>query len=142
MNNSLKLNMSIRQVVIMASIIEKEKANHLEGYTISSVFYNRLTHSASYPFLNSDATLLYDVEYYTGRKMTDTEKSKSPYNTYTQRGLPVGPIANPGLGSIDAALSPESTNYYYFIYDKKAGQHLFSKNLAEHQRKAKELGLA
>ena len=142
LNNSLKLNMSIRQVVIMASIIEKEKANHLEGYTISSVFYNRLTHSASYPFLNSDATLLYDVEYYTGRKMTDTEKSKSPYNTYTQRGLPVGPIANPGLGSIDAALSPESTNYYYFIYDKKAGQHLFSKNLAEHQRKAKELGLA
>ena len=142
LNNSLKLNMSIRQVVIMASIIEKEKANHLEGYTISSVFYNRLTHSASYPFLNSDATLLYDVEYYTGRKMTDTEKSKSPYNTYTQRGLPVGPIANPGLGSIDAALSPESTNDYYFIYDKNAGQHLFSKNLAEHQRKAKELGLA
>ena len=142
LNNSLKLNMSIRQVVIMASIIEKEKANHLEGYTISSVFYNRLTHAASYPFLNSDATLLYDVEYYTGRMMTDTEKSKSPYNTYTQRGLPVGPIANPGLGSIDAALSPESTNYYYFIYDKSAGQHLFSKNLAEHQRKAKELGLA
>ena len=142
LNNSLRLNMSIREVVIMASIIEKEKANHLEGYTISSVFYNRLTHSASYPFLNSDATLLYDVEYYTGRTMTDTEKSKSPYNTYTQRGLPAGPIANPGLGSIDAALSPESTNYYYFIYDKNAGQHLFSKNLAEHQRKAKELGLA
>lgn len=142
LNNSLKLDLSLREVVIMASIIEKEKANHLEGYTISSVFYNRLTHAASYPFLNSDATLLYDVEYYTGRKMTDQEKANSPYNTYTQRGLPAGPIANPGLGSIDAALSPESTNYYYFIYDKNAGQHLFSKNLAEHQKKAKELGLA
>jgi UPF0755 protein len=101
-----------------------------------------LTNAASYPFLNSDATLLYDVDYYTGRKMTDQEKANSPYNTYTQRGLPTGPIANPGMGSIDAALSPESTDYYYFIYDKKAGQHLFSKTLAEHQRKAKELGLA
>lgn len=142
LNENLKLDMSIREVVIMASIIEKEKANHLEGYTISSVFYNRLTHAASYPFLNSDATLLYDVEYYTGRMMSDTERAKSPYNTYTQRGLPAGPIANPGMGSIDAALAPETTNYYYFIYDKSAGYHLFSKNLSEHQKKAKELGLA
>ena len=142
LNKNLKLNLSIREVVIMASIIEKEKANHLEGYTISSVFYNRLTHAASYPFLNSDATLLYDVEYYTGKGMTDQQKINSPYNTYTRKGLPVGPIANPGMGSIDAALSPETTNYYYFIYDKNAGQHLFSKTLAEHQRKAKELGLA
>lgn len=142
LNRDLGLNLTIREVVIMASIIEKEKANHLEGYTISSVFYNRLTHAASYPFLNSDATLLYDVEYYTGRKLTDSEKANSPYNTYTRRGLPVGPIANPGMGSIDAALSPETTGYYYFIYDKSAGHHLFSKTLAEHQKKARELGLA
>lgn len=141
LNKNLKLNLSIREVVIMASIIEKEKANHLEGYTIASVFYNRLTHSASYPYLNSDATLLYDVEYYTGEGITDEQKANSPYNTYTRRGLPAGPIANPGLGSLDAALDPESTSYYYFIYDKNAGEHLFSKTLAEHQKKAKDLGL-
>ena len=141
LNKNLKLNLSIREVVIMASIIEKEKANHLEGYTISSVFYNRLTHSASYPYLNSDATLLYDVEYYTGEGITSEQKTNSPYNTYTRRGLPIGPIANPGLGSLDAALDPESTNYYYFVYDKNAGHHLFSKTLAEHQKKAKDLGL-
>ena len=142
LNKNLKLKLSVREVIIMASIIEKEKANHLEGYTVSSVFYNRLTHAASYPYLNSDATLLYDVEYYTGPGITNEQRAKSPYNTYTRKGLPIGPIANPGMGSIDAALSPEDTDYYYFIFDKKAGQHLFSKTLAEHQKKAKELGLS
>lgn len=141
LNKKLKMDLSIREVVIMASIIEKEKANHLEGYTISSVFYNRLTHPASFPYLNSDATLLYDVEYYTGKGITNEQKATSPYNTYTRKGLPIGPIANPGLGSLDAALDPESTNYYYFVYDKKTGQSLFSKTLAEHQKKAKDLGL-
>ena len=142
LNKNLKLDLSIREVVIMASIIEKEKANHLEGYTVSSVFYNRLTHSASYPYLNSDATLLYDVEYYTGKGITNEQRASSPYNTYTRKGLPIGPISNPGMGSIDAALEPEDTDYYYFIYDKNAGHHLFSKTLAEHQKKAKELGLS
>lgn len=141
LNKSLGLNLTLREVVIMASIVEKEKASHLEGYSIASVFYNRLTHSASYPYLNSDATLIYDVEYYTGKGITNEQRANSPYNTYTRKGLPAGPIANPGLSSLDAALSPETTNYYYFVYDKKAGQHLFSKTLAEHQRKVKELGL-
>lgn len=143
LNQKTNLNLSIRDVVIMASIIEKEKANHLEGYTISSVFYNRLTHSASYPFLNSDATILYAKEYYSkGELITDAQINASPYNTYTQTGLPAGPIANPGLSSLDAALDPEETDYYYFIFDKNAGVHRFSKNLAEHTNLAKELGLA
>ena len=140
LNRETGLNLSIREVVIMASIIEKEKANNLEGYTIGSVFYNRLKNAASYPFLNSDATLIYDEEYYTGRTMTDAEKSASPYNTYTQTGLPVGPIANPGLSSLDAALSPDVTDYYFFIFDKSANVHRFSKTLAEHEALARELG--
>ena len=141
LKKKLKLDLSIRDVVIMASMVEKEKADHLEGYTIASVFYNRLSHSASYPYLNSDATLIYDEEYYTGPGITAAQKQTSPYNTYTHKGLPAGPIANPGLNSLDAALDPDSTNYYYFVYDKDAGQHLFSKTLAEHQRKVKDLGL-
>lgn len=140
LNQNLGLKLSIREVVTMASIVEKEKANNLEGYSIASVFYNRLTHASSYPYLNSDATLLYDEEYYSGRTMTDEEKSSSPFNTYTRVGLPIGPIANPGLSSLDAALSPESTDYYYFIFDKNANQHLFSRTLAEHEQKARELG--
>ena len=140
LNKNLGLDLSIREVVTMASIVEKEKASSLEGYSIASVFYNRLTHAASYPYLNSDATLLYDVDYYTGRIMTEAEKSASPYNTYTQTGLPAGPIANPGLSSLDAALAPETTDYFFFIYDKNAGQHRFSRTLAEHEQLARELG--
>ena len=143
LNQKTQLNLTIRDVVIMASIVEKEKASGLEGYTISSVFYNRLTHPASYPFLNSDATIHYATEYYSkGELLTDAQINASPYNTYTQTGLPAGPIANPGLSSLDAALDPEETGYYYFIYDKDAGVHRFSKTLAEHTKWAKELGLA
>lgn len=134
------LTLSIREVITMASIIEKEKANNLEGYTISSVFYNRLMDSANYPYLNSDATLLYDEEYYTGRPLIGHERAASPYNTYTQTGLPQGPISNPGLSSIDAALAPENTDYYFFVFDKEANHHRFSKTLREHELLTEELG--
>ncbi len=141
LNQKTKLNLSIREVVIMASIIEKEKANHLEGYTISSVYYNRLTHASSFPFLNSDATILYATNYYNkGELITDAQINASPYNTYTQRGLPPTPIANPGLSSLDAALDPEDTGYYYYVLDKAANSHVFSKTLEEHNRKLRELG--
>ena len=143
LNNKTGLNLTIRQLVAMASIVEKEKATDLEGYTIASVFYNRLTNAAEFPFLNSDATLLYDTNFYSkGQLNTSKDKENSPYNTYTHKGLPAGPIANPGLSSLDAALDPEDTKYYYFVYDKSAGVSRFSKTLAEHTAWAKKLGLA
>lgn len=143
LNNKTGLNLDVRKIVIMASIVEKEKASDLEGYTVASVFYNRLINSAKYPFLNSDATVLYDVDYYSKGQLTTNEQiNASPYNTYTNRGLPVGPIANPGLSSLGAALDPEDTDYFYFIYDKSAGVHRFSKNLVEHTNWAKKLGLS
>ena len=142
LNNKMgSAKLTIRELVTLASIIEKEKANNLEGYTISSVFINRLTHAASFPYLNSDATILYATEYYNkGELITDAQINASPYNTYTQKGLPPGPIGNPGLSSLDAALEPEDTDYYYFIFDKEAGVHRFSKTLDEHERKRRELG--
>lgn len=133
--------LSLREVITLASIVEKEKASNPEGYTIASVFYNRLTHPGQYPFLNSDATILYATDYYNkGELNTDAQINASPYNTYTQVGLPAGPIANPGLSSLDAALEPEDTSYYYFIYDKGAGVHRFSRNLNEHNNWANKLG--
>lgn len=142
-NQKTKLNLTIREVITLASIIEKEKASVLEGYTIGSVFCNRLTHPGSFPFLNSDATIHYATEFYSkGELITEDQINASPYNTYTHKGLPAGPIANPGLASIDAALEPEDTNYYYFIFDKEAGVHRFSKTLAEHNAWARKLGLA
>lgn len=143
LNSKLGLNLSLRDVVIMASIVEKEKASDGEGYSIASVFYNRLKSSGSYPYLQSDATIKYDVDYRSkGELVTDAQINASPYNTYTTKGLPAGPIANPGLSSLDAALDPEDTGYYFFIYDKSAGEHRFSKTLSEHTAWAKKLGLA
>ena len=143
LNSKLGLNLTLRDVVIMASIVEKEKASDGEGYSIASVFYNRLKSSGTYPFLQSDATIKYDVEYRSkGELVTDAQINASPYNTYTTKGLPVGPIANPGLSSLDAALDPEDTGYYFFIYDKSIGEHRFSKTLSEHNAWAKKLGFA
>lgn len=141
LNEKTGLGLSLREVIIMASIIEKEKAADAEGYTISSVFYNRLTHAASYPFLNSDATILYATDYYNaGELITDAQINASPFNTYTQRGLPPSPIANPGLSSLDAALEPEDTSYYYFVLNRETNRHVFARTYDEHQRNLLELG--
>ncbi|MBO5868029.1 MAG: endolytic transglycosylase MltG [Oscillospiraceae bacterium] len=139
LNVNLGLNLSLREVMTMASIVQKEKANDPEGYTIASVFYNRLRNSASYPFLNSDATANYATDVLGAT--TDSQINASPYNTYTQKGLPPGPICNPGLSSIDAALEPEDTGYYFFVLDKSVNSHVFSRTYDEHQRKLRELGL-
>ena len=126
--------MTLRDVLIVASIVEKETSSNRESYRIASVFYNRLTNQAAFPYLQSDATVLYAIDYYNkGELITDDQINASPYNSYTNRGMIPGPICNPGLNSLGAALSPEDTSYYYFIYDKAAGEHIFSKTLAEHQ---------
>ena len=135
-------NYSIREFVIMASIVEKETSSDVEGYTIASVFYNRLRHPESYPFLQSDATIKYDTDYRSkGQLITTPQINSSPYNSYTNKGLPPTPISNPGLASLDAALDPEETSYYFFIWDEEANMHRFSKTLAEHSAWARKLGI-
>lgn len=139
LNANLDKDLTLTEVITMASIVQKEKANDPEGYTIASVFYNRLENSASYPFLNSDATANYATDVLGAT--TESQINASPYNTYTQKGLPPGPICNPGLSSIDAALEPEDTGYYFFVLDQSVNSHVFSKTYDEHQRKLRELGL-
>ncbi len=144
LNRKYNGKFSIYDVVKMASIIEKESANAEESYTIASVFYNRLTHTATFaPYLGSDATIRYATEYRNkGELTTDSAINSSPYNTYTHQGLPPTPISNPGLDSLGAALEPLDTKYYYFVYDKSAGVHRFSETLAQHQQWIKKLGLS
>ena len=104
------LGRSMDEIVIIASMIEKEAANDAERADIASVIYNRLK-SANFPKLQIDATIYYAIA------DTGDEFSKdydSPYNTYKYDGLPIGPISNPGIQSIKAALYPNSTNYYYY----------------------------
>jgi len=142
LNQATGLKLTLKDVVTMASIVEKEKASDPEGYDIASVFYNRLRNPGSYPYLQSDATIKYDVDYRSkGELITDAQINASPYNSYTNKGLPPGPIANPGLSSLDAALDPNDTSYYFFIFDKSAGVHRFSKTLAEHNSWARKLGI-
>ncbi|MCI8525851.1 MAG: endolytic transglycosylase MltG [Oscillospiraceae bacterium] len=122
--------MDLRDVVIVASLIEKEAASAAEAGTISSVIYNRLC-SKDYPLLEIDATVLYALGEHREVLTADDLMVDSPYNTRRYPGLPVGPIANPGLTSIQAALNPEDTPYYFYALDVD-GTHHFSETYQEH----------
>lgn len=124
--------LSIRDVVTVASMVERETSGTGESGTIASVIYNRLTHPADYPYLNIDATIQYALgERKPVLTYADLEID-SPYNTYTHTGLPIGPISNPGLASLRAALYPKDTDYYYYALDTD-GTHYFSRTAEEHQ---------
>ena len=123
----------VRKVLIVASLIEEETANSDESYKIASVIYNRLTNQKDYPYLNIDATLMYVL----GHKdalTTEDLNYESPYNTNINKGLIPGPITNPGLNSINAALNPDSTNYHYYVLDTKSEtrEHHFSETYDDH----------
>ena len=124
-------DLTMHDIVIVASLVEKETTGDAESGKIASVIYNRLC-SRVYPCLNIDATIQYVLP---ERKdiLTNADKAViSPYNTYTNAGLPVGPIANPGMNSIRAALYPMDTDYYFYALNP-AGGHYFSIDVYEHQ---------
>ena len=123
--------MNEEKIIIVASLIEKETAGTKESPKIASVIYNRLC-SKIYPCLQIDATIQYVLS---ERKdvLTNSDLSiQSPYNTYINPGLTPGPIANPGLTSIKAALYPEDSTYYFYALDKD-GSHHFSSSYYEHR---------
>lgn len=129
--------MTVREITIIASMIEKEKANTLDGYGISSVIYNRLCNQREYPYLNIDATIVYALSLegiHRDDLTLDDLAIDSPYNSYTRTGLTPGPISNPGQSSLDAALDPNTgdyDSYYYYAYNPKTGEHHFSRTLSE-----------
>ncbi len=127
-----------RQVVILASIIEKETSRDDERSLIAAVFHNRLKRRMP---LQSDPTVIYALADFDGNLRKADLKVKSPYNTYRVYGLPPGPIASPGLASIEAALQPAPVNYLYFV-SKNDGTHLFSSTLADHQKAVARYQLA
>lgn len=122
--------LTLHEIVTLASIIEKEAQKPKERPIIASVFYNRL--KAGMP-LAADPTIKYILERPTKRVYLNQLNIDSPYNTYKNRGLPPGPICNPGIESIKAAVYPAKTNYYFFVANKD-GSHTFSATWAEHQR--------
>ena len=128
-----QLGLSRRDVVILASMIEKEARDDQDRRLISAVFHNRLNRGMA---LQSDPTAIYDLKKRKPRNERITRQDllrKSPYNTYQILGLPKGPIANPGLRSLQAVLYPADVNYLYFV-SKNDRTHHFSSTLEEHNR--------
>ena len=128
--------LDLRDLITVASLIEEETASAKESYNIASVIYNRLYNWGSNPaYLNIDAAIFYALGEHKEALSADDLQIDSPYNTYRYQGLVPGPISNPGLDSIKAALDPEDTSYYYYVLNPEAGVHDFSKTLAEHEEK-------
>lgn len=124
--------LTVRDLLIVASMIEKESAGASESGNIASVIYNRLCDPGNFPYLNIDATVVYALGGVNGSLTEADLQVDSPYNTYIHAGLPVGPIANPGLSSITAALNPSETGYYFYALDNSTGFHHFSETYEEH----------
>ncbi|MBI1823806.1 MAG: endolytic transglycosylase MltG [Nitrospirae bacterium] len=125
-----QLKMSRHQVVTLASIIERETGLEEERNWVSAVFHNRLNKNIP---LQSDPTVIYDIKGYAGRITKKMLLTKTPYNTYRLKGLPEGPISNPGRKSLLAAVHPASVDYLYFV-SKNNGTHHFSTTLKEHNK--------
>lgn len=125
------LRMSIREAVILASLIEKETSIAQEKRLVSAVFHNRLKIGMK---LDCDPTVIYALKLkgvYSGRLTRKDLALDSPYNTYRHSGLPPGPICNPGREAIEAALYPAAESYLYFVAGEDGG-HRFSRTFSEH----------
>jgi UPF0755 protein len=132
-----ELRLTVREVVILASLIEKETARPDEKRLVSAVFHNRLKLGMK---LDCDPTIIYAFKLkgpFEGRLRTRDLKYDSPYNTYLHPGFPPGPIANPGRGSLEAALQPAEAEYLYFV-SRNDGSHQFSRTLTEHRLAVKK----
>jgi UPF0755 protein len=130
---ALGLESDFRRVVTMASIVEKETSIPEERGLVAGVFYNRLARNMT---LAADPTVVYAALLdgrYRGAIYRSDLQADSPYNTYLRRGLPPGPIANPGRAALQAALQPAATDYLFFVADAQ-GRHRFARTYAEHNR--------
>ena len=131
---------TLYEVIILASIIEKETGRNtitakqkqdleIERKIIAGIFYNRL--KIGMP-LGSDATINYITKKNIASVSEQDTKINSPYNTYNTKGLPPGPICNPSFSSIDAALNPTSSSYYFFLHKQPSGEVIYSRTFEEH----------
>lgn len=123
----------VATVVTMASIVEKETAVPEERPMVASVYYNRLAHHVA---LDADPSIIYAellAGSYQGALHHEDMSYDSPYNTYRHVGLPPGPIGNPGRSSLEAAMHPAQTDYFYFVADAQ-GHHRFSRTFEEHNK--------
>ncbi|MFJ7681515.1 endolytic transglycosylase MltG [Peribacillus butanolivorans] len=129
-----KKDYSVHQMLTFASLVEEEATAQVDRGKIASVFYNRIKKDMP---LQTDPTVLYAKGSHKSKVLYKDLEVKSPYNTYKNKGLPPGPIANAGTTSIDAVLKPEKTDFLYFLATPE-GEVLYSKTLEEHNNKKAE----
>lgn len=127
----------IDEVVTKASLIEKEARTEKDRPLISSVIDNRIEKNMP---LQIDATVIYALGKHVDKVLYKHLEVESPYNTYKNKGLPVGPIANPGKPSLIAALEPAKTDYIYYLLNPKTGEHYFTNSYSEFEKKKVEFG--
>lgn len=122
--------LTLHRFVTFASLVEKETGAEFERPLIAGVFYNRLKAGM---LLQTDPSVIYGIVDFDGNLTRRHLETDTPYNTYTRSGLPIGPIASPGLSALRAVLNPKKTEAYYFVA-KGGGEHYFSKTLSQHNR--------
>ena len=132
------MQFTFHEIVTLASLIEKETGLAKERKLISSVFHNRLAKKMR---LQTDPTVIYAMVDFDGNIRKKDLSIDSPYNTYKHFGLPPGPIASPGLESIQAALDPDESDFLYFV-SRKDGSHQFSTNYKDHIRAVQKYQLS
>ncbi|MCZ6541473.1 MAG: endolytic transglycosylase MltG [Nitrospinae bacterium] len=132
------MQFTFHEIITLASLIEKETGLGKERKLISSVFHNRLAKNMR---LQTDPTVIYAMVNFDGNIRKKDLSIDSPYNTYKYFGLPPGPIASPGLESIQAALDPEESDFLYFV-SRKDGSHQFSTNYKDHIRAVQKYQLS
>lgn len=125
-----KMGFTPHRALTLASLIEKETGVEAERPMVSAVFHNRLVNRIP---LQSDPTVIYGLKRFSGNLTRKDLQTRTPYNTYRIPGLPPGPICNPGLSSLKAAIHPAPAPYLYFV-SKNDGSHIFSVSLGEHNR--------
>ena len=139
-----KSGMSLNEVMTLASIVQLEAASEDEMPKVASVFLNRLDDPDTYPMLQSDTTTNYikNVIKTEADNTASIEHYTECYDTYKCKGLPAGPICNPGMAAINAVLEPKKTDYYYFCNNLKTGETFYAKTLDEHEENLVKAGLA
>ncbi|HOU09991.1 MAG TPA: endolytic transglycosylase MltG [Clostridiales bacterium] len=134
-----ELGYSVDEILIIASIIQEESGFPEQDPLVSSVLHNRLN-SKSFPMLQFNVTFEYIDKYVAPYVDGGSEKYRGLYNTYRRKGLPAGPISNPGMSAINAALYPADTGYYYFVTDKNMNYY-YASTYSEHLANCRKAGV-
>ena len=133
-----KQGKKLEDIIIMASIIEREVKNEEDKKTVGGIFWNRIKNGQP---LQSCATIAYILGENKKQYSFEDTRIDSPYNTYLNQGLPPGPISNPGLSSIEAAVYPNGNTYNYFLSDPETGKTIFSRTIEDHNANKYKFGL-